>query len=187
MRSPPDPTEIPNSSGPSHAVPVPLLDGGGWLRLLALLALFAATIVAISWLAGCVPAQLKSADTAAHVCQTVQRVAGSAVYAWEADREGPIVLSAESATTGAGIAIAKEQLQVQRQQLQIATGVLDGLDAACTTLANAVKLAREQSGGGIVPDDIVQAVWSAVAKVVKVLIDLGVKVPPGLVPPSPSS
>lgn len=168
-----DPSQIPSRSTPTVAEPVPPLMGrAGWL---AIVLAFAALLFGAALL-GCTPSQLAPAKTAAAVCNVVETAAPVALYAWESEQEAPIVAQAvSSGDADAGHAA----LEAQRAKLKPLQAGLDGLDLVCTSLSKAVKIA-EQQGGGSIADEVVAAVLSQVVKVVKLLVDAGVKVPPAV-------
>lgn len=172
MSSARDLPKIPPRSTPTEVKPVPpLLGGSGWLAIVLLVA----ALVFGAALFGCTPSQLAPAKTAATVCNVVETAAPVALYAWESEQEAPIVAAAvASGDADAGHA----QLEAQRAKLKPLQAGLDGLDLVCTSLSKAVKIAEQQGGGASIADEVVGAVLSQVVKVVKLLLDAGVNIPP---------
>lgn len=169
-----DPARPAARSQATSSPPVQLL-GRGW-RIAELLLLASALILGLQLFVGCTPAELQGAHTASTVCKVVEAGATVAVYEWEAAAEQPIV---EAAVASGNADVGHAQLAEQRAKLKPLQAGLDGLDLVCTALAASVKAAQADKSS--VPGEVVAAVFSSVAKLVKLLLDAGVKVPPAVV------
>jgi hypothetical protein len=172
----PDPAKIHVfASASRRQLAWPLADGRWWAALVLATAVFAAVVLCV----GCTPQELRAADTGASLCATIERIGGAGIVAWDTDASSQLIACARGATTQPDLDACEKQRQAHEAQLaKVKTGA-DAFDAACTTFAGAVKVAKDAHSSAV-PQDVVDLVISAGAKLVRVLVDVGIKLPPVL-------
>jgi hypothetical protein len=172
MRSAADPRQ-PLPRSPSTALQPPPLLGRGW-NVAVFVLLVAALACGAALVGGC-SADLAGAKLGSTVCNAVEKGAAVALYSWEAEQEKPIVTEAV-ATGDADAGHAK--LAAQRAQLAKGQTGIDAMDLVCSSLQTAIA-AAEKNGGGVAAI-VVETVFAEATKLVRLLLDLGVKLPPSL-------